>query len=422
MALVNIQIPAMGEGITEAEITRLLKKVGDKIEVDEALVEIATDKVDTEVLATHAGIVEKILFKESDIAQVGETIVVLRIEGENSDAIIENKSENFKPETEIGTTDTSTKKKQKNDEDILYLSKTPSGKILSPLVRNIAKNENLTAFELDAITGTGTGNRLTKHDILKYLEHNKNNINIKQENRGTSPNTELVKMDRMRKLIADHMISSKKTSAHVTSFVEVDVTDIVKWRTAIKNEYQKKYGENITYTPIFTEAVVQAIIEYPGINVTVEGDSIRYKKEINIGMAAALPNGNLIVPVIKSANTLNLQGLSKKVNDLAKRARANKLKPDEIQGGTFTITNVGTFGNLTGTPIINQPEVAIIALGMIKKRPAVIETPQGDTIGIRHIMIISMSYDHRVVDGALGGMFLKRVGELLENFDIKRKL
>lgn len=421
MALINIQIPAMGEGITEAEITRLLKKVGDKIEIDEALVEIATDKVDTEILATHNGKVEKILFKEGDIAQVGATVIVLATEGDNSDTFIENKTDVLKPE-EANIVEINSELKQKKDKDILHISKTPSGKTLSPLVRSIAKNENLTASELDKIKGSGAGNRITKNDILNFIEQEKNRSDDKLKNQTSSQTSELVKMDRMRKLIADHMISSKKTSAHVTSFVEVDVTNIVNWRTSIKKEYQKKYGENLTYTPIFTEAIVQAIIECPGINVSVEGDSIRYKKEINIGMATALPNGNLIVPVIKSANTLNLQGLSKKVNDLANRARNNKLKPDEIQDGTFTITNVGSFGNLTGTPIINQPEVAIIALGMIKKRPAVIETPQGDTIGIRHIMIISMSYDHRVIDGALGGMFLKRVGELLENFDIKRKL
>lgn len=421
MALINIQIPAMGEGITEAEITRLLKKVGDKIEIDEALVEIATDKVDTEILATHNGKVEKILFKEGDIAQVGATVIVLATEGDNSDTFIENKTDVLKPE-EANIVEINSELKQKKDKDILHISKTPSGKTLSPLVRSIAKNENLTASELDKIKGSGAGNRITKNDILNFIEQEKNRSDDKLKNQTSSQTSELVKMDRMRKLIADHMISSKKTSAHVTSFVEVDVTNIVNWRTSIKKEYQKKYGENLTYTPIFTEAIVQAIIEYPGINVSVEGDSIRYKKEINIGMATALPNGNLIVPVIKSANTLNLQGLSKKVNDLANRARNNKLKPDEIQDGTFTITNVGSFGNLTGTPIINQPEVAIIALGMIKKRPAVIETPQGDTIGIRHIMIISMSYDHRVIDGALGGIFLKRVGELLENFDIKRKL
>lgn len=421
MALINIQIPAMGEGITEAEITRLLKKVGDKIEIDEALVEIATDKVDTEILATHNGKVEKILFKEGDIAQVGATVIVLATEGDNSDTFIENKTDVLKPE-EANIVEINSELKQKKDKDILHISKTPSGKTLSPLVRSIAKNENLTASELDKIKGSGAGNRITKNDILNFIDQEKNRSDDKLKNQTSSQTSELVKMDRMRKLIADHMISSKKTSAHVTSFVEVDVTNIVNWRTSIKKEYQKKYGENLTYTPIFTEAIVQAIIEYPGINVSVEGDSIRYKKEINIGMATALPNGNLIVPVIKSANTLNLQGLSKKVNDLANRARNNKLKPDEIQDGTFTITNVGSFGNLTGTPIINQPEVAIIALGMIKKRPAVIETPQGDTIGIRHIMIISMSYDHRVIDGALGGMFLKRVGELLENFDIKRKL
>jgi 2-oxoglutarate dehydrogenase E2 component (dihydrolipoamide succinyltransferase) len=427
MGQVNIEVPAMGEGITEASITKFLKNVGDKVEIDEPIVEIATDKVDSEIVATHNGTIEKFLFEEGDVAQVGDVIVVLQVEGKgdtesagNKVVEVEKPIETITPK--VNETGETTVKERDN---ILFQSKTPGGKILSPLVRNIAKKENLSIAELDNINGTGVGKRITKDDVLSYMKQGTAVALSPQKETKTidkGSNFELVEMDRMRKLIADHMIESKKTSAHVTSFVEVDVTPIVNWRNKVKDEFQHKYGEKITFTPIFIEAIVQAIKEFPMINVSVDGSTIVVKKDINIGMATALPSGNLIVPVIKNSSTLSLLGITQAVNDLAKRARINKLKPDEIQGGTFTVTNMGTFGNITGTPIINQPEVAIVALGAIKKKPAVIETPQGDTIGIRHIMILSMSYDHRVVDGALGGMFIKRVADLLEAFDEKRNI
>ena len=425
MAQVKIEVPAMGEGITEATITKLLKNVGDAVEVDDPIIEIATDKVDSEIVATHSGTIEKFLFNEGDIAQVGEVVAFLLAKGSDSlnetvqkEIITQNSDKEKKPIIQIKEVIPTA-----GQTDILFTSKTPNGKILSPLVRSIAKKENLSVEELDKIKGTGASSRITKDDVLKHLLKGDNKIEILPEKTKTiskGENFELIEMDRMRKLIADHMIESKKTSAHVTSFVEVDVTPIVNWRNKVKNEFLSKYNEKVTYTPIFIEAIVQAITEFPMINVSVDGNTIILKKDINIGMATALPSGNLIVPVIKKSSTLNLLGITQKVNDLATRARSNKLKPDEIQGGTFTITNMGTFGNITGTPIINQPEVAILAIGAIKKKPAVIETPQGDSIGIRHLMILSMSYDHRVVDGALGGMFIKRVADLLEAFDEKR--
>jgi len=431
MANIEIHIPAMGEGITEATITKLLKNVGDTVELDEAILEIATDKVDTEIVAPQDGKIEKFLFAEGDIVQVGQTVVVVSVAGETSG---EAKEEPV-VEKEIAVLETSVDQKVSevakiDSDDVLHQSKTPGGKILSPLVRNIAKSENISLKELDNIKGTGVGSRITKSDVMSYINSGKQPVAklvtteapavTKTINRGD--NFELIEMDRMRKLIAEHMIDSKKTSAHVTSFIEVDVSEMVQWREKNKDEFYKKHGEKITFTPIFIEAIVQAIKDFPMINVSVDGSTIILKKDINIGMATALPSGNLIVPVIKNTSELSLLGITKKVNDLANRARNNKLKPDEIQGGTFTITNLGTFGNITGTPIINQPEVAILAVGAIKKKPAVIETPLGDTIGIRHLMIMSMSYDHRVVDGALGGMFLKRVADLLESFKSDRAI
>lgn len=433
MAQLEIQIPAMGEGITEASITKILKNIGDKVELDEAILEIATDKVDTEIVAPQNGKIEKILFAEGDVVQVGQTVVIFEVEGAKQ----KNESENTITEKE-NTVETNRDIPEKevansipDNTNILYNSKTPNGKLLSPLVRSIAQKENLSLADLESIDGSGVGSRITKNDVLNYIGSGKQlglgkNSSIgavKSKNvisRGE--NFELIVMDRMRKLIADHMIESKKTSAHVTSFIEVDVTDIVNWREKVKDQFLKKHAEKITFTPIFIEAIVRAIKEFPMINVSVDGATIILKKDINIGMATALPSGNLIVPVIKNTSELSLLGITKKVNDLAHRARNNKLKPDEIQGGTFTLTNLGSFGNLTGTPIINQPEVAIVAVGAIKKKPAVIETPQGDSIGIRHLMIMSMSYDHRVVDGALGGMFLKRVADILEDFDTKRDI
>ena len=425
MGQIKIELPSMGEGITEASITKLLKKQGATVEIDEPIIEIATDKVDSEIVASHNGKIEKFLFEEGDVAQVGDIVVILTVEGEGdaNDSIDESTNKKEASELKLSETENTKQITTQKQNDILFTSKTPGGNTLSPLVRSIAKKENLDAEELDKIKGTGAGNRITKNDVLNYVKQEILKTDNKTSNAKTiekGQNFELIEMDRMRKLIADHMIESKKTSAHVTSFVEVDVTSIVNWRNKVKNEFQNKYGEKITFTPIFIEAIIQAIKEFPMVNVSVDGSTIIVKKDINIGMATALPSGNLIVPVIKNSSTLSLLGITQAVNDLAARARVNKLKPHEIQEGTFTITNMGTFGNITGTPIINQPEVAIVAVGAIKKKPAVIETPQGDTIGIRYLMILSMSYDHRVVDGALGGMFIKRVADLLETFDEKR--
>ncbi len=427
MAKLEIILPAMGEGITEATITKFLKNIGEKVEEDEAIIEIATDKVDSEITASESGVIEKFLYNEGDEVTIGEIVAIIRTNTDSSDT---EKTETIPVKTESIAIKT---EKEYTDEktislDSLYINKTPKGNFLSPLVRSIANKEGVSLIDLDKINGTGAEKRITKNDLLTFIKQKKTEQKDSKSSKlnksvsSLSNNFEVIEMDRMRKLIANHMINSKKTSAHVTSFIEVDVTNIVQWRNKIKDSFFKKHNEKITYTPIFIEATVQAIRDYPMINISVEDDKIFLKKNINIGMAAALPSGNLIVPVIKSASELNMLGLTKAVNDLANRARNNKLKPDEIQGGTFTITNLGTFGNITGTPIINQPEVAILAVGAIKKKPAVIETPQGDTIGIRHLMVMSMSYDHRVVDGALGGMFLKRVSDLLEGFDPNRSL
>jgi 2-oxoglutarate dehydrogenase E2 component (dihydrolipoamide succinyltransferase) len=431
MKQIEIRIPAMGEGITEASIIKFLKQIGDTIIEDETLAEIATDKVDTEIVSPVSGKIDKILYKEGDIVKVGEPIIIVSIDVKDKkpkhlDSFLIPETVSIKVDQEaIILNDEKLAKKTNN---ILFLKMTESNKFLSPLVRNIADKEGITIHEIDKITGTGLGNRITKEDILAYADKkNKPQYSSKESISSmqifsTNQSEEIVEMDRMRKLISEHMVESKRISAHVTSFIEVDLTSIVHWRNKIKDAFLKKTGEKLTYTPIFIEAIAQAIKEFPMINVSVEGSKIILKKQINIGMATALPNGNLIVPVIKNVSELNLLGITKKVNDLAERARNNKLKPDEIQGGTFTMTNVGTFNNLTGTPIINQPEVAILAIGAIKKKPAVIETEQGDTIGIRNLMIMSMSYDHRVVDGALGGMFIKKVAEILESFDWQKEI
>ncbi len=434
MAKIEIELPPMGEGITEASITKILKNVGDFVEEDEAIVEIATDKVDSEITAPQSGTIEKFFFAEGDEVPVGEIVAIL-----NSSAEIENIEESSLVKKET-TKELTTQKielrqekeqidEQDNEKNILFINKTKSGKFIAPLVRNIAYKEGISIDELDNVSGTGIDGRITKNDILNYLKSKSGKV-LKTEQRAVvetknitqSGGFEIIEMDRMRKLIAQHMINSKQISAHVTSFIEVDVTNIVQWRNKVKDTFLKKYGEKITFTPIFIEALVQTLRDYPMVNVSVEGDTIIKKNFINIGMATALPSGNLIVPVIKSAGEMNLLGLTKAVNDLANRARNNKLKPDEIQGGTFTITNLGGFGNITGTPIINQPEVAILAVGAIKKKPAVIESPQGDMIGIRQLMIVSMSYDHRVVDGSLGGMFIKRFADILEQFNPDREI
>lgn len=431
MARVELIMPKLGESIIEATILAWNKKVGDKIELDENVLTIATDKVDTEVPSPVAGTLAEILFKDGDTVGVGKAIAVIE-----TSATAELKSSPAIAETAVKTETIVTEIKEVKPE-VSNVNFNEGSRFYSPLVKSIAKEEGLSVQELENVNGTGQGGRVTKSDILSYLNNRTKGtttvsaapasqaVNVKEYNQpaiDTSGNVEIIEMDRMRKLIADHMVMSKHVSPHVTSFVEVDVTNLVLWREKNKKAFESKYGEKITFTPIFIEAIARAIRDYPLINVSVRGTDIIRFKDINIGMAAALPSGNLIVPVIKNADTLNLVGLTQRVNDLANRARANKLKPDEIQGGTFTLTNVGTFGNVMGTPIINQPQVAIMAAGAIRKKPAVIETPTGDVIAIRHMMFLSMSYDHRVVDGSLGGSFIKRVSDYLEAFDISRDI
>lgn len=441
MAKVEILLPAMGEGIIEATITKWLVNVGDKVEEDQSIVEVATDKVDSEIPAPKDGIIEKLFFNENDIPKVGDTIAILStndIEPDQSKIIEEKKETNSDNPASTNSVSTDNSKESKNDQ---ITSKTPDGRFLSPLVRSIAEKESVTTNELEKIHGSGNTGRITKTDILNYLSTRSNaEINFAVKSPAQEKNTnqqipkpivnkdqiysggdyEIIEMDRMRKLIAEHMVHSKQVSPHVTSFIETDVTNIVLWRNKNKNRILEKENIKLTFTPIFIEATVKALKDFPMINVSVDGDNIIKKKNINVGIAAALPSGNLIVPVIKNADRLNLMGIATHLNDLSSRARENKLKPDEIQGGTFTITNFGTFGNTTGTPIINQPQVAILGVGVIVKKPAVIETPSGDAIAIRHKMILSLAYDHRVVDGALGGMFLKKISDYLENFDITR--
>lgn len=429
-------MPKMGESVAEATITKWLKSEGDQIEIDEPVLEIATDKVDSEIPAPDGGILKKILFQEDEVVQVGQAIAIISSENgttENSEPAQETTPNNASNEVAAPLTAANS-----NEKDDSSISKTTdSGKFLSPLVRNIAKEEGISAEELDKIQGSGVNNRITKNDVLNYVENRTSTGSespkpavTKEAPKAEAPKNpsvslmngdEIIEMDRMRKMISEHMTMSKRVSAHVTSFVEADVTNMVLWRNKIKNDYLAREGEKITFTPIIMEAVAKAIKELPLINVSVDGDKIIKRKHINLGMATALPSGNLIVPVIKDADQKNLVGLSKTVNDLANRARNNKLSPDEISGGTFTVTNVGTFGNVMGTPIINQPQVAIMAVGAIRKKPAVIETPFGDTIGIRHMMFLSLSYDHRVVDGSLGGSFVQKVASILEGFDINRE-
>ena len=434
MAKFEIFLPAMGEGIIEATITKLLKNVGDSVEEEDSIMEIATDKVDSEIPAPASGVIAKILFEEGDVPKVGDLVAIITTDGESIDEGASPKKEEAPTESKEPQITLVTETPEESEP---MKAKTENGNFISPLVRTIAKAENITNEELNTIVGSGEAKRITKKDILQYIEDKKTikiaepvvapstptqQVSAPTHNSYTGQNVEIIEMDRMRKLISHHMTNSLQVSAHVTSFIDVDVTPIVQWREKVKNDFLKKHNQKLTYTPIFVEAVSKAIQDYPLINVSVDGDKIIKKNFVNIGMATALPNGNLIVPVIKDADEKNLIGLSKSVNDLANRARVNQLKPDEIQGSTFTITNLGAFGSTTGTPIINQPEVAILAVGAIKKKPAVIETPLGDTIGIRHIMVMSLSYDHRVVDGGLGGMFLKRVAENLENFDTNQLL
>ena len=435
MARFELKLPKMGESVAEATITSWLKEVGDTIDLDEAVVEIATDKVDSEVPSEVEGTLVEVLFQKDDVVAVGETIAVIETEGDesNNEAIVEE----VNVPNEVAEVE---KTIEKATEVVASpITKTSeSGKFYSPLVRNIAQTEGVSMQELETIAGSGKDGRVTKEDILLYIE-NKEKIpqkevaTIKVENpkpiekvapksAPTSINgeDEIIEMSRMGKLIAKHMVDSVQTSAHVQSFIEIDVTNIVKWRNKVKDAFLKREGEKLTFTPIFMQAIASTIKKYPLINIAVSGDSIIKKKNINLGMAAALPDGNLIVPVIKNADQLNLVGMTKSVNDLANRARKNALKPDEIQDGTYTVTNVGGFGSVMGTPIINQPQVAILALGAIRKVPAVIETSEGDFIGIRQKMFVSHSYDHRVVNGALGGMFIKTLKEILESWDVNQ--
>ena len=451
MAKFELKLPKMGESVAEATITNWLKKVGDKIEVDEAVLEIATDKVDSEVPSEVSGTLTEILFNVDDVVKVGQTIAIIDTEG-GSASIEVQKVEVSPAVVEIEKTIEVAKEAVQTTPIAADFSS--SEKFFSPLVKNIAKEEGVSLAELEIIKGSGKEGRVTKDDILTYVKDRTNqpvavapkvetvavetpkaDVKVNSETLGpkTEPTPEkkipvsvngqdeIIEMDRMRKLISGYMTTSKQTSAHVQSFIEVDVTNIVNWRNKVKDAFEKREGEKLTFTPIFMEAVAKAIKDFPMINISVEGDYIIKKKNINLGMAAALPNGNLIVPVIKNADMLNLVGLTKTVNDLANRARNNQLKPDEIQGGTYTVTNVGTFGSVFGTPIINQPQVAILALGAIRKVPAVIESPTGDYIGIRHKMFLSHSYDHRVVDGSLGGQFVKRVADYLEGFSENRE-
>lgn len=435
MARFELKLPKMGESVAEATITNWLKQVGDKIEMDEAVLEIATDKVDSEVPSEVSGILIEQLFQKDDLVQVGQTIAIIETESPLAPEVgIPNITEKITSETIKLIEDTVSVTNNLIAAPSMTVGLTD--KFYSPLVKNIAKEENVSISELENISGSGKEGRVTKEDILNFVESRKSKVETTKAVtqpiiNQTQPTTqavpvsvnggdEIVEMDRMRKLIAGYMVASVQTSAHVQSFIEVDVTNIVKWREKVKTTFEKREGEKLTFTPIFMEAVAKALKDYPGLNISIDGDYIIKKKNINLGMAAALPNGNLIVPVIKNADQLNLVGMAKAVNDLGNRAKLGKLKPDDTQGGTYTVTNVGTFGSVFGTPIINQPQVGILALGAIRKVPAVIETPEGDFIGIRQKMFLSHSYDHRVVDGALGGSFVKRVAEYLEAFDVNR--
>ena len=429
MARFELKLPKMGESVAEATITNWLKQVGDKIEADEAVLEIATDKVDSEVPSEVSGILVEQLFNKDDLVQVGQTIAIIETEGEN----IAEPVASVAKEVIVALENTVEVAKSVA---IASQNYADSDKFYSPLVKNIAKQESVSVAELENISGSGKEGRVTKEDILNFVESRKLKVenpkvvlqpvahNLQPTTQATpvsiNGGDEIIEMDRMRKLIAGYMVASVQTSAHVQSFIEVDVTNIVKWREKVKTAFEKREGEKLTYTPILMEAIAKALKDFPMMNISVDGDYIIKKKNINLGMAAALPNGNLIVPVIKNADQLNLVGMAKAVNDLGNRAKLGKLKPDDTQGGTYTVTNVGTFGSVFGTPIINQPQVGILALGAIRKVPAVIETPEGDFIGIRQKMFLSHSYDHRVVDGALGGSFVKRVADYLEAFDVNR--
>ena len=452
MAQFELILPKMGESVAEATITTWLKSEGDFIEAEESVVEVATDKVDSEVPSPVSGTLVKIISNVNDVAQVGAAIAIIETEGSGETEAATESAPAPAPapaveevvaeiETQVAAAAQTVAPAAPN----APIAKNSNGRFYSPLVRSMAKEEGIGQAELDQIKGSGKDGRVTKKDVLAYLEGGRTAPAAAPAPAATpaaaapaaapkapaatatpsitpSAGDEIIEMDRMRKLIADHMVNSVQTSPHVTSFVEADMTKVVLWRNKVKKSFQEKHGEKITFTPIIMEAIVKAIQDFPMINVSVDGSNIIKHGNINVGMAAALPSGNLIVPVVKNADQLSLLGLTKAVNDLANRARNNALKPDEISGGTYTLTNVGTFGNLLGTPIINQPQVAIMAAGAIVKKPAVVETPEGDLIAVRHKMFLSHSYDHRVVDGALGGMFVKRVAEYLEAWDMNREI
>ncbi len=461
MALYELLLPKMGESVAEATVIKWLKKPGELIEPDDAVVEIATDKVDSEVSSPVKGKLSKLLFNEDEVVQVGSVLALIETEvdekpvvvpqpatppvtAQSEKTLVKESSPEKEPVKEASAEIPGIEFLQPKNPDLV--SAKNSIRFYSPLVRSIAAEEKISQNELDQIAGSGAEGRLTKDDLLNYLQQKpesainqnspevtkipKTEISNQAETEPeklfaetvSSGGDEIIEMDRMRKIIADHMVISKQTSPHVTSFIETDVTDLVQWRAKHKADFEKREGEKITFTPIFVEAVAKALKDFPMVNVSLNGTQIIRKKNINIGMATALPSGNLIVPVIKNADNLNLLGLAKAVNSLANRARNNKLLPDEVREGTFTITNIGSFDNVMGTPIINQPQVAILAIGAIKKKPAVVETPSGDMIAIRHLMYLSLSYDHRIVDGALGGMFLKKISDYLEHWDVKRSI
>ena len=439
MARVELIMPKMGESVSEATVIAWTKEVGEMVELDETIIEIATDKVDSEVPSTNEGKLIEKLFEADDLVQVGEPFAILEVGGEDKTA--KEEIESIPASTEQNITEEKVSKKLEESKPII---KSSGDRFYSPLVRSMASKENISSDELNNIPGSGNDGRVTKSDMISYLKNRdlktlsstkpiiekvvvqsnktETKATTKASTNHTAPisntgDTEIVEMDRMRKLISAHMTMSKSTSAHITSFVEADMTNIVNWRNSVKAGFKVREGQNITFTPIIIEAMAKAVKDFPMINVSVNGTNIHIHKNVNIGMAAALPDGNLIVPVIKECQNRNLVGITKSVNDLASRARGGKLKPDDIQNGTITMTNVGTFGNLMGTPIINQPQVAILACGVIKKKPVVLETEHGDVIAIRHMMFLSLSYDHRVVDGALGGQYVRRVADYLEQFD-----
>jgi len=427
MAKFELKLPKMGESVAEATVTNWLKNIGDTIEADEPVLEIATDKVDSEVPSEVDGVLVEILFNTDDVVQVGQTMAIIET---NSDADAVDTPQSDPQDTESVKQVAATVTAAKETVSAAVVVSSTQGRFYSPLVKKMAQKENILQAELDAIPGTGKDGRVSKNDMLTYIKNRGAGALVSKsvaEPTKAAPvsvngGDEIIEMTRMGKLIAHHMVASVQTSAHVQSFIEADVTNIWNWRKKVKASFMTREGENLTFTPIFMEAVAKALKDFPMMNIALDGDNIIKRKNINLGMAAALPGGNLIVPVIKNADQLNLVGMTKAVNDLAARARDNKLKPDDIQGGTYTVTNVGTFGSIMGTPIINQPQVGILALGAIRKVPAVIETPDGDFIGIRYKMFLSHSYDHRVVNGALGGQFVKAVADYLEAWDVNKEI